>query len=203
MTDNAANNNYDDTLDPEFYRIREVYAYYGLTMYHVQCLERTLSMLSATVYNSNVNHITRSQYNSILENNFKKTLGQLISQVKKSVDLPECFEEKLTDALEKRNFLAHHYFWERAMKFGHTRGQEEMLAELIQLSGYFENMDRELTLVQRKWMRAKGITDETIYQIMSDLLLSEIKEIEDDGTVKQVVDTVIYQILDDTTSKKA
>lgn len=201
MTDNASNDNDNDTLDPESYRIREVYAYFGLTMYRIQCLERTLSMLGATVYNSNADHITRSQFESIIEENFKKTLGQLISQVRKSVDLPDSFEKKLADALKKRNFVAHHYFWKRAMKFSHTRGQEEMLAELIQLSGYFENMDHELTLVQRKWMRAKGITDETIYQIMGDLLLSEIKEIDDDETVKQVMDTVIYQILDDTTSK--
>src|SRR5665647_507557 len=141
---NGAYDNDNVTLDPESYRIREVYAYFGLTMYHIQCLERTLSMLGATVYNSNADHITRSQFDSILEVNFKKTLGQLIAQIKKSVDLSDSFENKLADALKKRNFLAHHYFWKRAMKFSHTRGQEEMLAELIQLSGYFKDVDREL-----------------------------------------------------------
>ena len=42
----------------------------------------------------------------------------------------------------------------------------------------------------------------TIYQIMGDLLLSEIKDIDDDEAVKQVMNTVIYQILDDATLKK-
>lgn len=202
MTDNAANNNYDDTLDTESYRIREIFAYYGLTMYHIQCLERTLSMLGSTVYNPDADHITRSQYDAILEDNFKKTLGQLISTIKKSIDLPEDFEKKLTDALKKRNFLAHNYFWERAMKLSHTRGQEEMLAELTQLSTYFEDMDRELDLVLRKWGNAKGVTDDTIYQVMGDMLLSEIKDIDDDEAVKQVMNVVIHQILNDATSKK-
>jgi hypothetical protein len=179
VTDNVANDNDNDTLDPESYRIREIYAYYGVTMYQIQCLERTLSLLGATVYNANADSITREQFDAILETNFKKTLGQLIFNIKKSVDLPHDFEEKLTDALKKRNFVAHHYFWERAMKFSHTRGQEEMLAELIQLSDYFENMDSELTLVQRKWGYAKGVTDDRIYQIMGDKLLSEIKDIDD------------------------
>jgi hypothetical protein len=58
MTDNASNYNDNDTLDPESYRIREIYAYYGLTMYHIQCLERTLSLLCTTVYNPDADHIT-------------------------------------------------------------------------------------------------------------------------------------------------
>jgi len=202
MTDNIADQNYDDTLDPESYRIREVYAFYGLTMYHIQCLERTLAMLAATVYNLNADHITRSQFDSILEGNFKKTLGQLISNVKKSVDLSDDFEKKLSDALEKRNFIAHHYFWARAMKFGHTRGKEEMITELSQLSAYFEEMDKELSLVLRKWGNAKGVTDNMIYQIMGNMLLSEIKDIDDEETVKQAMNTVIYQILDDASSKE-
>jgi hypothetical protein len=88
------------------------------------------------------------------------------------------------------------------MKFSHTRGQKEMLAELTQLSDYFENMDRELTLVQRKWGNAKGVTDDTIYQVMGDMLLSEIKDIDDDEAIKQVLNVVIHQILYDATSKK-
>jgi hypothetical protein len=202
MTDNTANDNYDDTLDPESYRIREVYAYYGLTMYHIQCLERTLAMLEATVYNSNADHITKSQFDSILERNFKKTLGQLIFTIKKAIDLPDNFEKKLSDALEKRNFIAHHYFWARAIKFSHTRGQEEMITELSQLSAYFEEMDKELYLVLRKWGNAKGVTDNRIYQIMGNMLLSEIKDIDDEEAVKQVMNTVIYQILDDAASKE-
>ncbi len=202
MADNTANDNYDDTFDPESYRIREVYAYYGLTMYHIQCLERTLAMLDATVYNSNADHITKSQFDSILERNFKKTLGQLIFTIKKAVDLPDNFEKKLSDALEERNFIAHHYFWARAMKFSHTRGQEEMIAELSRLSVYFQNMDNELDLVLRKWMNAKGITDNTIYQLMGDSLLSEIKDIDDDEAVKQVMDTMLHHILKDAASKE-
>lgn len=53
-----------------------------------------------------------------------------ITQIKKSVDLPDDFEKKLADALKKRNFVAHHYFWNSAMKMSHKRGQEEMIAEL-------------------------------------------------------------------------
>lgn len=88
------------------------------------------------------------------------------------------------------------------MKFGHTRGQEEMITELSQLSAYFEEMDKELDLVLRKWGNAKGVTDNRIYQIMGNMLLSEIKDIDDEEAVKQVMNTVIYQILNDASSKE-
>lgn len=88
------------------------------------------------------------------------------------------------------------------MKFSHTCGQEEMIAELSQLSVYFEDMDRELDLVLWKWMKAKGITEGRIYNIMGNLLFSEIKDIDDDEAVKQVMNTMLYQILDDATLKK-
>lgn len=126
----------------------------------------------------------------------------MIAQIKKSVDLPDDFEKKLADALKKRNFVAHHYFWNRAMKMSHTRGQEEMIAELSQLSTYFQEMDKELDSVLRKWGKAKGVTDTYIHKVMGDMLLSEIKDIDDEEAVKQVMNTVIYQVLDDTTSNK-
>lgn len=200
--DNDAHYDDDVTLDPESYRCRQIYALFGVTMYYIQCLERTLAMLEATVYNPNADKITREKYDIILEKNFTRSLGQMITQIKKSVDLPNDFEKKLADALKKRNFVAHHYFWNRAMKMSHTRGQEEMIAELSQLSTYFQEMDKELDSVLRKWGKAKGVTDTYIHRVMGDMLLSEIKDIDDEEAVKQVMNTLIYQVLDDATSNK-
>jgi hypothetical protein len=176
------------TLDPESYRCKEIYAYFGLTMFHVQCLERTLSMLSATVYNSNANRITRSQFDSLLEANFEKTLGQLINNIKRSVDLPDGFENKLADALKKRNFLAHHYFWERSLKFGHKQGQEEMIGELSKACVYFEELDQELEIILRKWMDSRGINEESINKIMDKLRSAEVKDGE---SIKHILDKLL------------
>jgi hypothetical protein len=51
-------------------------------------------------------------------------------------------------------------------------------------------------------MKSKGITEDKIYHIMGNLLFSEIKDIDDDEAIKPVMNTVIYQILDDATSKR-
>lgn len=200
--DSEAYDNDNVTLDLESYQCKEIYAFFGLTMYHIQCLERTLSMLCATVYNPDANCITRSQFDSILEANFSKTLGQLITKIKKSVDLPDDFENKLADALKKRNFLVHNYFWERSLKFGHTQGQKEMMEELSQYSVFFEDMDHELDIVLRKWRISKGITDDVINQHLGKLLFAEIEKVEDEESVKQLMDIFLHEMLNDLTSKK-
>lgn len=175
------------TLDTECYRCKDIYAYFGLTMFHIQCLERTLSMLSATVYNSNVNLINRPQFDCLLEANFGKTLGQLIKNIKRSVDLPDGFENKLSEALKKRNFLTHNYFWERSLKFSHKRGQEEMIEELSKSCVYFEELDQELEIVLRKWMNCRGINKESITKIMDKLRSVEVK---DNESIKQVLQKI-------------
>ena len=76
IMDSEAYNNDNFILDPESYRCKEIYAYFGLAMFHIQCLERTLSMLNSTVYNSDADHTTRLQFDSLLEANFEKTFGQ-------------------------------------------------------------------------------------------------------------------------------
>ena len=164
-------------------------------------LRRTLSMLCATVYNPDANQITRSQFDSILENNFSKTLGHLINKIKTSVDLPDSFENKLADASKKRNFLVHNYFWERSLKFGHTHGQEEMIAELSQCSVFFEEVDHELEMVLQKWGVAHGITENVINQHLSALLLTEINEVNDEESIKQLMNILLNKMLDDLTSK--
>src|SRR5207244_450052 len=61
-------------LDAESEQIREVYAMYGLAMYHVQCLERALAMVIATL---NPERLTAWDYDARLAENFESTFGQL------------------------------------------------------------------------------------------------------------------------------
>ncbi len=162
-------------LDSESHRVREIYALFGLAMYNVQCFERTLSMLKVTVYNSKINTLNKSQFDSSLESVFKKTLGQLISELRKTVEFPEEFDSILSDSLKKRNWLAHNYFWERSVKFLSKDGQEEMIEELRKMSEYFENIDHTLDTVLRKWMSAKGISEDSIKQNFDKLFSGEIE----------------------------
>ena len=161
-------NNMND-LDSESYQIREVYALFGLAMYFVQCLERTIGISMVTVYGPGTQKITREQFDISLESYFKKTLGNLIHEFRKSSTIADDFESTLKEALTKRNWLAHNYFWERAEKFKTENGREDMKEELQKIANYFEEIDHNFTLIIIDWGEKHGITEEMI-QIKFDEL---------------------------------
>lgn len=159
-----------DILDPESHQIREVYARFGLAMYQAQCLERTLAILMATVYGPGPQKSRRTQYDALLESNFRKTLGSFINQLRKRVSIAVDLELRLSEALEKRNWLAHNYFWERAPRFMKEEGRESMIKELQEIADYFAEIDSKLTMIVTEWGEKHGITEEVIQQQMETFM---------------------------------
>ncbi len=105
------------TFDHESEHIREVYARFGLAMYRAQCLERELALILATRYGPDPTRISEREFDAILEDLFSKTLGHLVGEIEKVAALSEEEKEQLQTALSKRNWLAHGYFWDRAVDF--------------------------------------------------------------------------------------
>ncbi len=117
-------------LDSEAEQIKEVYAYFGLAMYRAQCLERQLAIVLATRYGPGPTKITNVEYDGLLESLFSKTMGRLVRDIGEVAKLSEREEEQLREALNKRNWLAHRYFWERARVFLSASGRVAMIQEL-------------------------------------------------------------------------
>ena len=165
-----------DTLDPESHQIREVYARYGLALYQAQSVERELAILLATEYGPGTMEITRSQYSELLESHFANTLGSLIAHVRKTVSVPDDLEKLLLEALEKRNWLTHRYFWERAGHFVRQEGRHMMLCELQQAIDVFEELDSRLTRITQQWAQQHNVTqadmDAALARIIEDTQLA-------------------------------
>jgi len=149
-------------LDEESAQIREVYAHFGLAMYLLQCVERGIAIVLTTEYGPGIRKITRSQYDELLQSLFKQTLGTLIARLRRVTTLPNDFEARLRDVLETRNWLTHHYFWERAGKFMTQQGREAMLQELEEIRRRLEEIDAYFDGIAGAWAERHGITKETI-----------------------------------------
>jgi len=160
-------------INPKDSQIKEVYARFGLAMYQVQCFERTLAILLATVYGPNPQKITRPQYEKLFGLYFQKTLGNLISQIRESITISQELEIALSKALKKRNWLTHHYFWERAAAFMKKEGRESMIEELREIADFFEDIDSKLTAIVEEWGRKQGITEQIIQRKMRELKNNE------------------------------
>ena len=159
-----------DLIDPESHQVREVYAHFGLAMYMAQALERTLAMALTTVYGPGPRRITRKQYDSLLQSNFEKTLGQLVAKLRKKATIPDESEQMLSDALRKRNWLAHEYFWERAARFNTGEGRATMIDELKALIADLEKVDARFRATVREWGEKHGVTQEILDEEMKKLM---------------------------------
>ncbi|MDA8325456.1 MAG: hypothetical protein M0033_04490 [Nitrospiraceae bacterium] len=159
-----------ERIDPESHQIREVYARYGLAMYHAQCVERQIALLLSTEYGPGSKKITRAQYDGLLQSHFKRTLGALLCKLEKSTSLPTDFEKTLRAALEKRNWLAHKYFWERAGHFVSDKGRAKMIMELQEASDHFERLDAKLTEVTESWARRNNVTSKDLQEALERVI---------------------------------
>jgi len=124
--------------------VKTVYAHFGLALYLAQILEHGLAnaLISAELLPRRTGKpVPKTQW----EADFKP-LGRLISGLRKATSVPVDLEALLTTALKTRNFLAHHFFRERAESFMSCDGREKMIKELESAQRLFEAADEKLTV---------------------------------------------------------
>ncbi|MDP3266736.1 MAG: hypothetical protein Q8M39_07910 [Sulfuricurvum sp.] len=148
---------------------REVYAHYGLSMYFSQVLEHgivnaltLIDFIPSNIINTTSRSEWEDKHDKFTEYHFKKTLGSMIKSLKKHIEIENDFEFKLNDALEVRNFLAHHYFQQRTDIFMTEKGCYEMIKELKNYQTTLRDADTLLESVIRPYRIKVGLTDEKL-----------------------------------------
>jgi hypothetical protein len=148
-------------LNAESEQIREVYAHFGLAMYQAQSLERQLAMLLALLAKAEMS--TAWDYDARLAHSFESTFGTLVTQFGEIAAREHAeLHAQLEIAVESRNDLAHHYFWDRAVSFSSRTGRDGMLEELRHLVNMFESLDKALTRLTRNVAAQKGLPEEKL-----------------------------------------
>ncbi len=150
----------------------EVYAEFGIAMYNAQCLEREFALSLARIYYGGPKRITWARFLNFVDSNYKKTLGKLIFEMRKTTSIPSDMESTLMEALKKRNWLVHDYFWNRAGHFLTAEGRELMINELRDTANFLFQIGEELTAVNRAWATSKGVTEEMRRESLEDLIRS-------------------------------
>lgn len=93
---------------------------------------------------------------------FEKTLGGLLRELGKYVDVPADLAANLGEALRLRNYPAHDYFRERAENFMTEVGCIAMLQELQAWQDVFRDVDAKLTSLVRPIGERFGVTGDAI-----------------------------------------
>ena len=162
----------DDELDDDL--IREVYASFGLAYYQSECLHRELCMILAWSGLPSPDLITRPRVAERLAHAFSLTLGDVAAKLEGV--LPAELRGELREAVDRRNFLAHHFWFERAHLMFSVEDVHELIVELNEDTELFDRLDTQLSEWSEPKLRALGLTDEVMQASLRRILAGESDE---------------------------
>jgi hypothetical protein len=149
--------------------VKDVYANFGLALYMANVLEHGLAnalMIAELLPRRAGKPVPRkeweAEFDAFMDQQYAATLGRLVRALRAATSVPAELESLLARALEKRNFLAHHYFRGRAETFMSYEGREAMLRELEEARVLFETADDRLADVVTPLREKYGLTDEKL-----------------------------------------
>jgi hypothetical protein len=156
-----------ESSEPTSDDVKEVYARFGLAYYHAEVLYRGLCNLYCASQLPPTGPVTRHRVEEHLRTASEMTLGQLLPRL--ATILPPLIVERLAAALERRNFIAHHFWYERIHLIATLSGIEAMLAELAQDTELFQELDSEIEKIVEPLHARVGLTPELFVMALNDM----------------------------------
>jgi hypothetical protein len=150
-------------------QIRETFARYGRSMFFAQVLEHGIvNTIVIARLTSLEPPLARSPneweafVDGLFDVHFERTMGQLLTTLRASTEVPTDLESLLFEALSARNFLAHSFFRVRVREGMSESGRERLIDELEGYMDLFRRADRILEDTLRPIREPLGITDEAL-----------------------------------------
>jgi hypothetical protein len=175
----------DDQHNDEL--IRDLYATFGLAYYQSECLHRGLCIALAYLGLPQADFLTSPRVEELLAQSFSLTLGEVAEKLEGV--LPAEWNTEIRKAVEIRNFLAHHFWFDRAHLMHNTNNIRLLIAELHGYADKFDKLDAQIS----EWSKLKekqkhlGISDEALEDNLMKILAGEDeKPLPDKKTVREL-----------------
>jgi GTP1/Obg family GTP-binding protein len=149
---------------------KEVFAWYGGTAYAAQCFEVELVILLLHAHRLRKPASTPQQLDEIDLRLSKRTLGQLLNELKEHFDLHPQFKSLLNEYIGKRNYLAHRFFYDNARNLLSRTGCESMIAELKTIHATMKEADAVAQAVSGRLRNLLGISEEEMRKLVDEQL---------------------------------
>jgi len=119
--------------------VREIFAYFGRTMYLAQSVEK--GFMNVILMEQHSHQITETRYDELLAELSTLTFGQLKRKIKEISHFTADDLALVEQFHKKRDFLAHSYWWERSVEFYDDSLQHKLLIELDEITVFFESVN--------------------------------------------------------------
>jgi hypothetical protein len=154
--------------DPSGKLIKEMYAPFGLAYYHSECLHRELCNAYILAPFSKPDGVTGPRVNERMTEAFAMTLGQVVDAIRPWVTGE--LQSTLEEAVERRNFLAHRFWFERCHLMSSEDGARQLIDDLCADSEFFSRADEEVGAHFSDQSVRLGLTDERRQLALEEML---------------------------------
>lgn len=162
-----------------------LYARFGLAYYQSECLHRELCFTYACSGLPSPDMITRPRVEEQLAHAFTLTLGDVAVRLKGV--LPAEMTHQIQEAVDVRNFLAHHFWFERAHQMFAVGDVRRLIAELNEYAAMFDQIDSRVSEWSEPKRRELGLTEEVLQFSLRRIVAGESDEpLPDKQTVREL-----------------
>jgi hypothetical protein len=157
--------------EPSGELMKDLFAEFGLTYFVSEELCKGLGIFYTLMSFRSVDDITNPRIQEKFVKAESLTLGQVIEEVKTLV--PIDLQNQLLEALNKRNYLAHQFWYERAFDMCLESGVIKLIDELCESRNLFEELDNQVSELVTERRKELGVTDEAIEDALQRGLAGE------------------------------
>jgi hypothetical protein len=155
-------------VEPTSDDIKEVYARFGLAYYLAEALHRGLCNLYCAFQIPPGGPVTRPRVEEHLRTAFETTLGQLLPKLQPM--LPPSLVPQLERAVQRRNYLAHYFWYERIHLMTSLSGIEELVNELAGDADLFSQVDAEIEKLMEPLHARMGLSAELLSLALAETM---------------------------------
>src|SRR5262249_11750533 len=157
--------------EPDDDLIREVYARFGLAYYQSECLHRGLCIVLAMTGLPSRDLVTRPRVEERLAQAYSLTLGDVAGKL--DGVLPSELASDIHTGVATRNFLAHHFWFERAHLMFSVDKVRQLISELSGYAEMFDWLDARVEEWSAPTLLRLGLTDELLQESLERTLAGE------------------------------
>jgi len=153
-------------MEPTDEDIKEVYARFGLAYYMGEVLHRGVCHLYLGLRTPD-HGVTGPRIDELMREAYSETLGGIFGKVRHA--LSDELASRLASAVEKRNYLAHHFWFEQVHMLSSAEGAAALVEQLARTVAEFDQINVEIERLARADLHRRGITDEMLEKSFAEV----------------------------------
>ena len=181
----------------------EVFAYFGKAIFMANVVETALAqtLMQVEFMKGVRNEFVRTKghnfspkkyeqdFDAFMKEQISKTMGKLKLRVEEMARFDDKLKSRISQATERRNFLAHHFWRESGTLLLTKAGRDKMIGELKGDCDIFERLEQDIIEATKPIRQELGIRDEELNARVEKRMADIMKGLELEGSLPSTQQT--------------